>query len=94
MGKRLGLASLVVIYSTLLQSNVGVALDTKHTGYVQKITDGDTIWFNTRKDFSVETRLKIRMVHMDAPETHLPTDRKSTRLNSSHSDLSRMPSSA
>ncbi len=73
MGKRLGLASLAVFCTVLLHSNVSYALNFIQTGYVQKVTDGDTIWFNTRKDFDVETRLKIRMVHMDSPETHLPT---------------------
>ena len=37
------------------------------------------------------TRLADRMLD---PSSHLHLDRKSTRLNSSHSDRSRMPSSA
>jgi len=64
---------LAVYCTVLLHCHVGFALSFIQNGYVQKVVDGDTIWFNTRKDFDVETRLKIRMVHMDSPETHLPT---------------------
>ena len=40
--------------------------------------------------------LKDLVLHLDAPDFNLAdiVDRKSTRLNSSHSDRSRMPSSA
>lgn len=70
MGSSVRFAPLLVL-ACLVFSNF--SFGKIQNGYVQKITDGDTIWFNTRKDFSTETRLKIRMVHIDAPETHLPT---------------------
>ncbi len=71
MASRMGLVPFLVFAWCTLSANDGLAVMQK--GYVQKITDGDTIWFNTRKDFDVDTRLKIRMLHIDAPETHLPT---------------------
>ena len=43
---------------------------------------------------SVATDTGTRALHGAAMFGHLVVDRKSTRLNSSHSDRSRMPSSA
>lgn len=44
-------------------------------GVIEKITDGDTVWVDPdgRTDSTPEDRLKIRMIEMDAPETHLPS---------------------
>ena len=42
----------------------------------------------------VESEQELFEIYQRAIEAHLNTDRKSTRLNSSHTDISRMPSSA
>ena len=49
-----------------------------------------------KQRFSIATTLinKPKIIFLDEPTTGLDPDRKSTRLNSSHSTLSRMPSSA
>ena len=40
------------------------------------------------------TEVLVEFPHLKDPRTGKPLDRKSTRLNSSHTDISRMPSSA
>lgn len=43
-------------------------------GTIEKDVDGDTLWVQpSRNDNSLRDRLKIRMIGIDAPETHLPT---------------------
>ena len=49
------------------------------------------------QDYTVRSRVSEAMVFADAAKTAVAenaADRKSTRLNSSHTDISRMPSSA
>ena len=75
-----------------------------HTGYmVMEFVEGDALhnWINTRRPLSQQALLDIvlpllgglAVVHK-AGYLHRDIDRKSTRLNSSHIPLSRMPSSA
>ena len=54
-------------------------------------TSGQTIQPPTRRQQNVNL---FDDDHTEVPPRPSTTDRKSTRLNSSHSDLSRMPSSA
>ena len=42
----------------------------------------------------VEMYIRARRVQAGGTDSHVEADRKSTRLNSSHTDISRMPSSA
>ena len=44
--------------------------------------------------FPAGTRDKMKELGIEKPNTFIKEDRKSTRLNSSHRSLSRMPSSA
>ncbi len=45
-----------------------------HRGSVTRIVDGDTVRFVPGAAGVVPGELKIRMVNIDAPETHFPTD--------------------
>ena len=60
--------------------------------------DGKTIYLvDCRFDDSIELLKQVQAwfaEHMPNVKTPIVSDRKSTRLNSSHSDRSRMPSSA
>lgn len=42
-------------------------------GTIEKTVDGDTVWVQPSRREGAETRMKIRMLGMDAPETHLPS---------------------
>ena len=42
----------------------------------------------------LEKELALKIAKPEPASATIPTDRKSTRLNSSHTDISRMPSSA
>ena len=61
----------------------------------RKIAPGDTLTIEVleQKDLTVERRVEIEG-SISFPLLGNVQDRKSTRLNSSHSDRSRMPSSA
>ena len=67
--------------------NIGkeIALDAKKYGLCAE-------WY--RKMLSVTTYKQLAEMYFDADYRDWETDRKSTRLNSSHSAKSRMPSSA
>jgi hypothetical protein len=49
---------------------------------------------NTEAVMAVFKYQDEKMISLETGATKIPKDRKSTRLNSSHDDLSRMPSSA
>ena len=78
--------------------NVNVAvIDNDHSSYSQKLISKITAsgYFKlTGYDFSFKQA--YRLIESDAADLilEIPQDRKSTRLNSSHSIASRMPSSA
>ena len=58
---------------------------------ILKVLDGDTVEIDLDLGFNIMlANQKVRLAGIDTPES----DRKSTRLNSSHIPLSRMPSSA
>ena len=45
-------------------------------------------------DYALNLREGVTSISHEAYDLHMLIDRKSTRLNSSHTDISRMPSSA
>ena len=54
--------------------------------------DKDNLWLISRREHQLKTAIEAKMVRDG--KSNVLTDRKSTRLNSSHKDTSRMPSSA
>ena len=60
--------------------------------YVQ--TQADTHFFFRTQAEAVKENLEAQLSIVDKKKEELEQDRKSTRLNSSHSSRSRMPSSA
>ena len=68
-----------------------IAIGSDHAGFAYKeaikaklLQEGHTV-----RDFGTHSEASC-----DYPDFIRPVDRKSTRLNSSHTDISRMPSSA
>ena len=93
-----------VDYSTTIPNNVGLtedrrvlkALEVWHPGYLNWWNDMGPEGFQEklvylRTAYSVDPRGWAKFDYVRMPEYR---DRKSTRLNSSHRSLSRMPSSA
>ena len=63
-------------------------------GWVDDLSLGATKQFDRLVEFSAEWSDEVATEIADVVADAAAEDRKSTRLNSSHSDLSRMPSSA
>ena len=61
--------------------------------YFQGFQDGATSADQALRSFKIAARGKAQLI-LAKKGGHSPLDRKSTRLNSSHTDISRMPSSA
>ncbi len=77
--------------------------DARRAGAVKVEVDGRLMWTVTREAAEreglregqvIEEPLAGRLEGAADEEAAVRTDRKSTRLNSSHTDISRMPSSA
>ena len=64
----------------------------KKKGVTHVIDLGDT--FDNRKSMDFNTFHRVKTNYFDKLQGYKVQDRKSTRLNSSHSSVSRMPSSA
>ena len=88
------LDELVAIYEALdRHPRLGICLDTCHL-FVSGVDVGDPeVLQATLDDLDARMGLdRLRCLHVN--DSKAPLDRKSTRLNSSHTDISRMPSSA
>ena len=79
-----GLFSSAVTNTRTLTSGVG--------GNITITGSGTTVYTVTSTNLSVDTNPTVSLTYSGSTGTR--TDRKSTRLNSSHTDISRMPSSA
>lgn len=78
-----------LLCAALLLGSTSIYASQNLRGYVEKISDGDTIWFQPARSqlswmtealFEADlgwskaaTRHKVRMMGMDTPESHLPT---------------------
>ena len=85
LGPNLGVVELTIALHRVFDSpRDTIVFDTGHQTYVHKLLTG-------RRDDFANLRKKGGL---SGYQSRAESDRKSTRLNSSHSDLSRMPSSA
>ena len=94
--KRASVGAAGVSGKNILQAAIDVASPELKQDLMQSFAKGDTHLLNeaalTRQLEADQLPIPVRLTEGQA--TQDPKDRKSTRLNSSHTDISRMPSSA